>query len=122
MELLSAHRYVVHMVRVMLIFALVLTMSLKHFERAPAYAMPTTDSFSELTLVSGLSATIVKATDCDDKHDIATHQRQSHKSDCKAVMGKVADTSCAAFVDHLPMNDTSTVSTIRPVDPPPPRA
>ena len=122
MELLSAHRYVVGMVRIIMIFALILTMSLKHFEREPAYVMPSPDSVSELTLASGLSATIVKAKDCDDKHDMAAHSMQSQKSDCKAVMGKVADTSPAAFNDYLTMSGTSIVSTIRPVDLPPPRA
>lgn len=122
MELLSAHRYLVRMVRIILIFALVLTMSLKHFEREPSFVMATPDSISELTLASGLSVTIVKSADCDDKHDIAAHTLQSQKSDCKAVMGKVADGLSEAFEDYLAMLDASTVSAIRPVDPPPPRA
>ncbi len=122
MELLSAHGYLEGMVRIVMILALVLTMSLKHFERAPGYVMATPASVSELALASGLSATVVKAADCDDKYDIAGHPLQSHKSDCKAVIGKVADTPSAAFEDHIAMHGTSVASTIRPVDLPPPRA
>lgn len=122
MELLSGHLYVVGMVRILLIFALVMTMSLKHFERAPDYVTVTSASFSELTLATGLSATVVKATDCNDKHDIAGNLAQSHKSDCKAVIGKIADSAPAAIGDHLLARDTSTIATVRPVDLPPPRA
>ena len=122
MELLSAHLYVVGMVRILLIFALVVTVSLKHFERAPAYITATTDIFSELTLAAGVSAVIVKAPDCDGKHDAAGNLLQSQKSDCKAVIGTAGDNSFAAADDHLPIGDTSTVATIRPVDLPPPRA
>lgn len=122
MVLLSARLYVVGMVRILLIFALVVTVSLKHFERAPAYITVSADSFSELTLATGLSVTIVKASGCDDKHDIANNLLQSHKSDCKAVIGKVADSSSAAVDDHLLVRGTSIVSSIGSVDPPPPRA
>ena len=122
MELLSAHRYVVHMVRIILVVALVLTMSLKHFEREPSYIIATPDSVAELTLASGLSDTVVKSTDCDDKHDVAAHPLQSHKSDCKAVIGNVADGLSVAFDEYLPVGHASSVSSIRPVDPPPPRA
>ncbi len=122
MELLSAHGYLEGMARIIMILALVLTMSLKHFERTPGYVMATPASVSELTLASGLSATVVKATDCDDKYEIAGHPLQSHKSDCKAVIGKVAESPSAAFEDYIAMHDTSVVSTIRPVDLPPPRA
>lgn len=122
MELLSARRYVEGMVRIFLIFALVLTMSLKHFERNPAYVTIPASSFSELTLATGLSATVVKATGCDDKHDIAGNLLQSHKSDCKAVIGKAADSSSASVDGHLLVRNTSVVSSVRSVDPPPPRA
>ena len=122
MELLSAHRYVVGMVRILLIFALVMSLSLKHFERAPAYITATADSFSELTLATGLSITIVKASGCDDRHELADNLLQSHKSDCKAVIGKVADSSSAGAGDHQLVHSTSIVSSIRSVDPPPPRA
>ena len=122
MELLSAHLYVVGMVRILLVFALVMTISLKHFERAPAYASATTDSLSELTLAAGVSAVVVKAPDCDDKYHVAGHPLQSHKSDCKAVIGTAGDTSIASADDRLLLRDTSTVSTIPPVDLPPPRA
>ena len=122
MELLNTRGYVVRMVRIILIVALVLTMSLKHFEREPAYVIATPDSVSELTLASGLSATIVKATECDDKHQFAAHPMQSQKSDCKAVIGTVASRLPVAFDALLPTLGTSTVSAIRPVDLPPPRA
>ncbi|MEP4264492.1 MAG: hypothetical protein ABJ357_11155 [Parasphingorhabdus sp.] len=110
------------MVRILLIFALVLTISLKHFERAPAYITATAGSFSELALATGLSVTIVKASDCDDKHEIANNLLQTHKSDCKAVISKVAASSSAGVDDHLLVRDTSIVSSIGSVDPPPPRA
>ena len=122
MVLSGAHLYVVDMVRILLIFALVLTISLKHFERAPAYITVSTDSFSELTLATGLSVTIVKASACDDKHDIANNLLQSHKSDCKAVIGKMADSLSAGVDDHLLVRGTSIVSSSGSVDPPPPRA
>ncbi len=122
MELLGAHRYVVGMVRILLIFALVMTVSLKHFEHAPAYITVTADSFSELALETGLSVTIVKAADCDDKHEIANNLLQSHKSDCKAVIGQVAESTSAGSNDHHLVRTTSTISSIRSVDPPPPRA
>jgi hypothetical protein len=122
MVLLSAHLYVVGMVRILLIFALVMTISLKHFERAPAYVSATTDSFSELTLAAEVSAVIVKAPDCDDKHGVAGNPLQSHKSECKAVIGNAVGSSSAAVDDHLIVQDTSTVSTVRPVDLPPPIA
>jgi hypothetical protein len=122
MVLSGAHLYVKDMVRILLIFALVLTISLKHFERAPAYITVSADSFSELALATGLSVTIVKASHCDDKNDIANNLLQSHKSDCKAVIGKVADSSFAAVDDHHLVRGASTVSAIRSVDPPPPRA
>ena len=110
------------MVRILLIFALVLTISLKHFERVPAYITVSADSFSELALATGLSVTIVKASGCDDKHDIANNLLQSHKSDCKAVIGTVAHSSSAGVDDHLLVRGTSIVSSIGSVDPPPPRA
>lgn len=110
------------MVRILLIFALVLTVSLKHFEHAPAHVIVPADSFSDLELATGLSATIVKASDCDDKHELANNLLQSQKSDCKAVIGKVADNSSAGVDDHLLVRDTSIVSSIGSVDPPPPRA
>ena len=121
-ELLSAPLYVVGMVRILLMFALVMSLSLKHFERAPAYASATTDIFAELTLAAGVSAVVVKAPDCNDKYNIAGNLLQSHKSDCKAVIGKVAGSSSAAVDDHLLGYNTSTVAAIRPVDLPPPRA
>ena len=122
MVLSGAHLYVVDMVRILLIFALVLTISLKHFERVPAYITVSADSFSELALATGLSVTIVKASGCDDKHDIANNLLQSHKSDCKAVIGTVAHSSSAGVDDHLLVRGTSIVSSIGSVDPPPPRA
>jgi hypothetical protein len=122
-ELSGAHLYAVVMVRILLMFALVVTVSLKHFERAPAYTTATTDSFSELLLPAGISVSVVEAPDCADNHDVAGNLRQSHKSDCKAVIGKAAVGSIAALDDPLlPVHDTSTVSTMRPVDLPPPRA
>lgn len=105
-----------------MIFALVMTISLKHFERAPAYVSAPTDIFAELTLAAGVSAVIVKAPDCNDKHGVAGNPVQSHKSECKAVIGKAAGSSSAAVDDHLMVRETSTVATIRPVDLPPPRA
>jgi hypothetical protein len=122
-ELSGAHLYAEVLVRILLMFALVVTVSLKHFERAPAYTTATTDSFSELLLPAGISVSVVEAPDCADNHDVAGNLRQSHKSDCKAVIGKAAVGSIAALDDPLlPVHDTSTVSTMRPVDLPPPRA
>ncbi len=122
MEFLDLHRYVMGMVRILLIFALVVTGSLKHFERAPVFASATADTVFEFTIADGLSTAIVKVPGCNNNHYTANSTSRSHKSDCKAVLRVTAYNSVTALDDHFPVRGWSATSNIRPVDLRPPIA
>jgi len=110
------------MVRILLIFALLVTVSLKHFERAPVYAPATAPAISELATAAGISTTIVTASDCHDNDAGSFSQQRSSKSDCKAVIAIVAVNSISVPDDHVAAQQPTSISTARLVDLPPPIA
>ena len=120
MELLSFDVYVVIMVRIVLILTLLVTVSLKHFERAPVYAPATAPAISELALAAGVSATIVRASQCDDNDAGSISQQRSHKSDCKAVIAIAAVNSIMAPDAPIVVQEPPGASPARLVDLPPP--
>lgn len=122
MEFLSSRLYVVPMVRILLIFALLVTVSLKHFERAPVHAPATAPAISELATAAGISTTIVRASECDDNDAGSFSQQRSHKSDCKAVIAMAAINSILAPDDHVVIQEPASISPARLVDLPPPIA
>lgn len=120
MELLSFGLYVVAMVRVFLILALLVTVSQKHFERAPVYAPATAPVVSELAIAAGVSTTIVRATACDDNDAGSFSQQRSHKSDCKAVIAITALNTIPAPDAPVVVHEPPGASPARLVDLPPP--
>jgi len=120
MEFLSFGLYLSGMVRIVLILALLVTVSLKHFERTPVFAPATAPAISELALAAGVSTTIVRASQCDDKDAGAFNQQRSHKSDCKAVIAMAAINSILAPDAPIVIQEPPGNSPARLVDLPPP--
>ena len=108
------------MVRIVLIFALLVTVSLKHFERAPVYAPATAPAVSELAIAAGVSTTFVRATKCDDNDAGSFSQQRSHKSDCKAVIAITAINTVPAPDAPIVVQEPPGTSPPRLVDLPPP--